>query len=208
MRGMEATRQSIWDAYREGSQFFMKEGDVYETLRRLAARLSEEGLEYAVIGGMALVAHGYRRFTEDVDILLTPAALKLFKEKFVGLGYVPAFTTASKSFRDTRTGVKVEVMTTGEYPGDGKPKPVVFPDPALARTEREGLWVLTLEKLIELKLASGLSAPHRLKDLSDVQELIVHLKLPLALEEQLDPSVRAEYQRLWEGAQGAMGENI
>ena len=181
----------------------MKEGDVYETLRALATRLTEEGLEYAVIGGMALVAHGYRRFTEDVDVLMTRETLRRFKDKFVGSGYVPAFSTASKSFRDTSTGVKIEVMTTGEYPGDGKPKPVVFPDPAGARVEREGLWIITLEKLIELKLASGLSAPHRLKDLSDVQELIVHLKLPLELAEQLDASVRAEYRRLWEAAQGA-----
>lgn len=181
----------------------MKEGDVYETLRALAVRLKDEGLEYAVIGGMALVAHGYRRFTEDVDVLMTPETLSVFKEKFVGLGYLPAFTTASKSFRDTRTGVKIEVMTTGEYPGDGRPKPVAFPDPADARVEREGLWVLPLDKLIELKLASGLSAPHRLKDLSDVQELIVLLNLPLEYADKLDESVRAEYRRLWEAAQGA-----
>ena len=181
----------------------MKEGDVYETLRAIAARLKEEGLEYAVIGGMALVAHGHRRFTEDVDILLTPETLQVFKEKFVGPGYVPAFSTASKSFRDARTGVKVEVMTTGEYPGDGKPKPVVFPDPGNARVEIDGLWVLTLEKLIELKLASGLSAAHRLKDLSDVQELISKLGLPEGVGEKLDASVRAEYRRLWETAQHA-----
>ncbi|MEK7326108.1 MAG: hypothetical protein AAB217_12705, partial [Chloroflexota bacterium] len=159
-----------------------------------------------LIGGLALTAHGYRRFTEDVDILMTPETLRLFKEKFVGLGYLPAFATASKSFRNTRTGVKVEVMTTGEYPGDGKPKPVVFPDPISARVERDGLWVLSLEKIIELKLASGLSASHRLKDLADVQELITILKLPLELAGQLDASVRAEYQRLWQGAQSAPPE--
>ena len=181
----------------------MKEGDVYETLRALTARLKKEGLDYAVIGGMALVTYGYRRFTEDVDILMTPETLSRFKEKFEGLGYVPAFSTASKTFRDTQTGVKVEVMTTGEFPGDGKPKPVVFPDPAQARTELEGLWVVTLEKLIELKLASGLSAAHRLKDLADVQELITVLKLPLELGERLDASVRGEYERLWQAAQGA-----
>ncbi len=181
----------------------MKAGDVYETLRHLDTRLREAGVEYALIGGMALVAHGYRRFTDDIDILLTPVALNLFREKLVGLGYLPAFATATKAFRDTQTNVKIEIITTGEYPGDGRPKPVVFPDPTQARTDREGLWVITLEKLIELKLASGLTAPHRLKDLADVQELIMHLKLPLALQAQLDPSVRAEYQRLWEGAQGA-----
>ena len=179
----------------------MQEGDVYDTLRRLVEELNEQGLDYALIGGMALVAHGYRRFTEDVDILMTPETLQAFRERFMGRGYLPAFTGATKSFRDTRTGVKIEVVTTGEYPGDGKPKPVVFPDPIDARFQREGLWLITLEKLIELKSASGLSAPHRLRDLSDVQELIARLKLPPEFAEKIDESVRDEYRRLWQNAQ-------
>jgi hypothetical protein len=178
----------------------MKEGEVYETLRRLAARLREESLDYALLGGMALVAHGYRRFTEDVDILMTPATLQAFRERLVGRGYRPAFPGAAQTFRDTETGVVIEVLTSGEYPGDGKPKPISFPDPRQARFERDGLWLVTLEKLIELKLASGLSAPHRLKDLADVQDLIVRLKLPLALSEELHESVRPEYVRLWQAS--------
>ena len=102
---------------------------------------------------------------------------------------------------DTRTRVKVEVMTSGEYPGDGKPKPVAFPDPVEVREKKEDLWVIGLEKLIELKLASGLTAPHRLKDLADVQELILHLHLPRELAERLDGSVRTEYGRLWDAAE-------
>ncbi len=179
----------------------MQEGNVYETLRSLVARLDREGLDYAVIGAMALVAHGYRRFTEDVGILLTPEALQRFREKVEGLGYLPAFEGAKKIFRDTRTRVKVEFLTTGEYPGDGKPKPVAFPDPVEFREKKDDLWVIGLEKLIELKLASGLTAPHRLKDLADVQELILHLHLPLELSERLDGSVRAEYEKLWNAAE-------
>lgn len=184
----------------------MKEGDVYQTLRNLVERLDSEGIDYAVIGAMALVAHGYRRFTEDVDILLTPLALERFREGVEGLGYLPAFEGAKKTFRDTRTRVKVEVMTTGEFPGDGKPKPVVFPDPVRAREKKEDLWVIELPKLIELKLASGLSAPHRLKDLADVQELILHVHLPLELGDRLDESVRAEYRRLWAAAAAGRSE--
>lgn len=194
---------SVWETLREGSKFFMKEGDVYETLRALVRRLDEERLDYAVIGAMALAAHGYRRFTEDVDILLRPETLATFRDRLLGLGYLPAFSEARKTFRDTRTGVKIEVMTTGEYPGDGKPKSVVFPDPVDARVDKQNLWVVGLEKLIELKLASGLSAPHRLKDLADVQELILRLHLPIELSKKLDPSVRAEYEKLWNGAQEA-----
>lgn len=41
---------------------------------RLAAYLHEAGVEYALIGGYALAAHGFNRQTEDVDILVSPSA--------------------------------------------------------------------------------------------------------------------------------------
>jgi hypothetical protein len=154
---------------------------------------------------MALNLLGYTRETVDVDILLTPQGLERFRDRLVGKGYVPAFAGALKSFRDVQTQVKVEVLTTGEYPGDGKPKPVVFPDPAAASIERDSYRVITLEKLIELKLASGMTAPHRLRDLADVQDLISALDLPIALGGQLDESVRGEYQKLWETVQRGRG---
>ncbi len=105
----------------------MKKGIVFETMRRLAQRLEAEGIPYAVIGGMALAAHGYVRMTLDVDILLTSEGLACFREKLVGRGYVAGFPGAVKSFRDAETKVKVEIITTGEFPGDGLPKPVSFP---------------------------------------------------------------------------------
>ena len=176
----------------------MKEGKVHTTLKRLSHDLDDEGIVYAVIGGMALNLWGYSRETVDVDILLTREGLERFRDRLVGRGYVLAFPGASKTFRNTETKVKIEVITQGEYPGDGKPKPVVFPDPITARSNRDGYWIVTLEKLIDLKLASGLSAPHRMKDLVDVQELIGVLQLPPELADQLNESVRSEYRRLWD----------
>ena len=181
----------------------MGQGPVHDTLRSLAIALDQEGIDYALVGGMALVAHGYRRFTEDIDLLLTPESLDRFRDRCLGRGYLPAFPGAAKSFKDTQTGVRIEMLTTGEYPGDGKPKPVRFPDPKDVAFEREGLRIIRLEPLIELKLASGLSAAHRLKDLSDVQDLIQKLALPLELAERLDASVRDEYGRLWRTVQEA-----
>ena len=176
----------------------MNEGKVHTTLKRLTRDLEDEGISYAIIGGMALNLWGYTRETVDVTVLLTREGLEQFRNRLVGRGYVLAFPDASKTFRNAETQVKVEVITAGEYPGDGKPKAVVFPDPETARHDRDGYWIVTLEKLIELKLASGLSAPHRMKDLVDVQELIGVLDLPLQLADQLDGSVRAEFCRLWE----------
>jgi len=54
---------------------------------------------------------------------------------------------------------------------------------------------------VELKLASGISAPHRLRDLADVLELIRVADLPPELADELDPFVREKYLELWRAAQ-------
>ena len=54
-----------------------------------------------------------------------------------------------------------------------------------------------LKHLVELKLASGMTNPDRLKDLADVQELIRAANLPLALGDELDPTVRTRYAEIW-----------
>ncbi len=190
---------------REASAHFEGKGGVYQTLLNLARRLDGEGIPYAVIGGMALGKHSLARMTEDVGVLMTVEGLAAFQAQCVGKGYVPAFSGSRRTFRDTDTQVRIEIITTGEYPGDGKPKPVAFPDPREASVEVEGIRVVTLEKLIELKLASGMSAPHRLRDLADVQDLISILSLPAEFAERLNESVRGEYRKLWQAIRDAKG---
>lgn len=191
-------KQSISEIYAEGLRYFMGEGTLNKTLSRLSNDLDECGIDYMVIGAVALLAHGYPRFTEDIDLVMTTEGLQKFHEELVGLGYAPAFPGAKKRLRSTTDGVSIEVMTSGEYPGDGKPKPVSMPDPAQASTEIDGIRFVTLEKLIELKLASGISAADRLKDLADVQELIKIRKLDADFALKLDPYVRTKYLELEE----------
>lgn len=195
---------SVDDVLREVDEFFMKTGSVHDTLRNLVKRLAEEQIDYAIIGGMALALHGFVRPTLDVDLLMTRDGLERFAENLIGRGYVAAFPGARKHFRDSETGVPIEVITTGEYPGDGHPKPVAFPDPAKVAVALGDYSVVGLECLIELKLASGMSAEHRrLRDLADVQQLIETLNLPLELSAGLDSSVRDEYIHLWQLAHQA-----
>jgi hypothetical protein len=187
---------------REASLYFNKQGDLYQTLQDLTRRLAEAGIPYALIGGLALAQHGFVRMTEDIDILLTPKGLITFKEQMLGRGYILAFGGAKKTFRAADTGVRIEVITSGEYPGDGLPKAVSFPNPATVAEERGGYQVISLEKLVELKLASGMTAPHRRRDLADVQDLIRVLSLSEDFVEKLDPSVRNLYTQLWQEVQG------
>lgn len=179
----------------------MGESNVHKALAKLVATLEQDQIPYAIVGAMALNAYGHRRVTEDVDVLLTRDGLAAFKARHLGLGYVEKFK-GSKGLRDTEYGIGVDVIVEGEYPGDGKPKPVQFPNPGLAETHG-AMRLLPVHRFIELKLASGLSAEHRGKDLVDVQSLIEKADLPLELGDLLDPSVREEYAKRWRLAQMA-----
>jgi hypothetical protein len=67
-------------------------------------------------------------------VLLTREGLDAFKQAHLAHGYVDKFP-GSRGMRDTENGVDVDVLLAGEYPGDRKPKAVVFPDPATAAVE-------------------------------------------------------------------------
>jgi hypothetical protein len=194
---------SVSETFAEGQRYFIGEGTLNNALERLSQDLRDNNIDYMVIGAIALLAHGYPRFTEDIDLVMTGEGLEKFHQELVGLRYVPSFPNARKRLRSTADNVSIEVMLSGEYPGDGKPKPVSMPVPSTASQEIDGIKFVTLEKLIELKLASGISAPDRLKDLADVQELIKLRKLDSTFAENLDPYVKGKFLEL----EAAVGTN-
>jgi len=181
----------------------MGQGLLHDALIRVVSDLEKNQIEYNVIGAIALNQHGYTRATVDIDLLLTKQGLKDFQEKLVGLGYRPLFEGAKKAFRTTQENVRVEIITAGEYPGDGLPKSVKFPDPSEYYEVIDGIKIISFEKLVELKLASGISAPDRLKDLADVQELIKLKSLKADFAEKLDSSVRDKFLELYKTVESA-----
>lgn len=185
----------------EADDFYGRRGATFQALRELDRRLRAADIPYALLGAMAMTLLGHHRLTVDVDVLMTPEGLERFKQHCLGRGYVMAFPGARKAFRETEHGVRIEIVATGEFPGDGKPKPVSFPDPTKASTEIEGISVVTLLWFIQLKLASGMTAAHRMKDLTDVLETIRALKLSEHFADELDASVRDKYRELWQAAQ-------
>lgn len=185
----------------QGGNHFRKDNHVFHSLRRIAQRLNDLNLPYAVVGGLALFEHGFERFTTDVDLLVTADALKVIHDRLEGLGYLPPFS-GSKQLRDTDNGVRIEFLVTGAFPGDGKPKPVAFPDPVEVGIESDGITYINLPTLIELKLASGMTGGvHRLKDFGDVVALMKARALTADFTDQLNPYVRDRYLELWRGLQ-------
>lgn len=54
---MQFTRPATWD-----------------DVKTIARFLGEAGAQYALVGGYALAAHGFNRFTEDIDVMVNPSA--------------------------------------------------------------------------------------------------------------------------------------
>jgi hypothetical protein len=191
---------AVWAGAEYAEKFFMGTADVQQAMHKLVVALDELGIPYAIVGGMALNEYGYRRVTVDVDVLLTREGLQRFKDRWLGRGYVEKFP-GSRGIRDTELNVTIDVLVTGDYPGDGQPKPVQFPDPAEVAVRHRGLALIPLAKLIELKLASGMTTIHRAKDIGDVVELIKRALPARELGNELDPSVRGRYFEIWDALQ-------
>jgi hypothetical protein len=198
-------RRDDVDAVAAMCRFFMKDDPVHQTLRKIARELGERRIAYAIAGGMALGAHHFVRATVDVDILVTAQSLAAIHRELDGRGYVPPFA-GSKNLKDVATGVRIDFVVSGQFPGDGKPKPVAFPDPAAASIEIDGIRYLRLATLLELKLASGMTNAGRLKDLADAQELIRILRLPRDFAGQLNPFVQGKFDELWQGVANSPSE--
>ena len=195
-------------ALTEGGKYFSESGEVHETLKRICNKLNEMKIPYAVVGGLALFQHGYRRFTEDVDILVTKEGLKSIHRNLRGKGYLPPHEK-SRNLRDTLSKVKIEFLVAGGYPGDGKESPLPFPMPDEVFEEHANINWLNLQTLVELKIASGLTGgSDRAKDIIDVIELIKELSLPKEFGDKLNPYVKEKYYELWQELRGTQRRYI
>jgi hypothetical protein len=190
------------EVLQRADSFFMRTSSVHQAATRIAKELTKLEIPFVIAGGLAVGVHGHLRLTEDVDVLLNAEGLARFKETWLGRGWVER-TKGSRGMRDAVANVNIDVLLSGDFPGDGKPKPVAFPDPALvADVDSEpGYPVLRLATLIQLKLASGMTAAHRLKDLADVIELVRANQLEQAYGDQLNPFVQEKFCELWTAAQ-------
>jgi hypothetical protein len=167
--------------------FFDGSSPVHQAMQALAGRLQAAGIAYAVMGGMAVNAHGAGRTTRDLDVLLTPEGLDEFRRRFVGPDY-DAVPNRSRRFIDRQTGVQIDVLVTGHFPGRGGPGPFAFPDPAQASEEINQIRVVTLAQLIQLNLAA-----RHYYDFGDVVFLIRVHGLDESFADRLHSSVRDDY---------------
>jgi hypothetical protein len=176
-----------WQRLREIGRFFQNNDSLHQALRRLVRRLDKAHIAYAVMGAMAVNLHGARRTTDDVDILLTGADLERFRNEMVPKYYSP-MEGRSRRFRERKSGILLDILVTGKYPGSGKPGPFAFPDPARAFEEIKNIKVITLPHLVQLKLAA-----RRYYDFGDVVHLIRVHNLDKGFLKKIHPSVKQDF---------------
>jgi hypothetical protein len=78
--------RQITGVLQELDAFLMGESAVQRTFERIASRLEELGIHFALAGGLAAGVRGHLRLTVDVDILIPAEGLALFKARWLGRG--------------------------------------------------------------------------------------------------------------------------
>jgi hypothetical protein len=144
--------------------------NLYDEFEQLIQRFNEAGVEYAVVGAMALAVHGAPRATTDIDFLVRPEDLQRITTLVADLGFtLPAepmtFSNSGLSIqRITKISegetLTLDLLLLGEALGD------VWVSRVCLKMGDQALWVVSREGLLQMKALAG-----RLQDLADIKRL-------------------------------------
>jgi hypothetical protein len=141
--------------------------------------LQQANIPHSICGGVAVCLHGYQRNTTDIDIIILDKDVPTIKDLL------------------TPTGIPVQFLIAGERAGKDSEVKIAEPIGEENIETREGLSVVRLSRLIEMKLACGLGSMRRThKDFADVVELIAIRRLDGSFARYLHPSVRPTFREL------------
>jgi hypothetical protein len=156
-----------------------------ESVDALFAALDRGNVRYLVVGGLAVAAHGYLRFTKDVDLVveLEPGNVRRAFAALESVGYRPQAPVTADAFADAETReswIRDKNMVVLAFWSDlhrETPVDVFVREPfdfdeqyrrALVKELRPGLAVRFVERgeLVRLKREAG-----RPQDLADADQL-------------------------------------
>lgn len=169
-----------------------------ESLWHVAARchdlLSEAGIAYSVCGGVAVCLHGYQRNTTDLDLVIRAEDGESVRRVLAEAGFK---WDSEKAEFHTEDGIAIQFLIAGQKAGKGTDVSIAEPTGELNVEQIEGLAVVRLSRLIEMKIACGMSNLRRThKDFADVVELIAIRKLDDSFSRFLHPSLRPTFREL------------
>lgn len=163
--------------------------------------LAAANISHTICGGVAVCLHGYQRNTVDLDLIIEPERAADVRPLLEEAGL--KWEAAAKEFR-TSGGIAVQFLMTGDSAGTDSEVRIPVPTGELNVEVIDGLPVMRLSRLIEMKIACGLGSLRRThKDFADVVELIAIRKLDSSFAPHLHKSVRSMFRKLVRNAHGA-----
>ena len=156
----------------------------------LAAALEGAGVRYLVAGGLAVNAHGYLRFTKDVDFIvqLVPDNIQRAFVALATLGYRPTVPITARQFADAtlrESWIREKGMQVLQFWSDEHletPVDLFVREPFVFDEEYRRALVKPLRGAIEVRFVS-ISALIRMKeevgrpqDMIDIENLRLSLK--------------------------------
>ena len=159
---------------------------VLETAQAVSAQFTRKGVPHVIVGGLAVTAYGYRRYTEDVDVLVPSFRDDIVKHGLRGEARLLSMTgLVGRSF--TKNGVEVDILRPASLESKAldaaASAPIVDPDTNLP--------IVSIEALIFLKLLAG-----RAEDEGDIVRLVKLEVVPPNVRAFLPEGRRAEFDRL------------
>ncbi len=167
---------------------------LWNVAERCDALLTAAEIPYSICGGVAVCLHGYQRNTVDLDLVIRSGESDAVRRILTNVGFV--WNDVNAEFR-TPDGIVVQFLIAGQKAGKGTE--VTIPDPIgeLNVEQLQGLSVVRLSRLIEMKIASGMSNLRRThKDFADVVELIAVRNLDGSFARYLHKSLRPTFREL------------
>ena len=137
-----------------------------ETLRALRQEADAIGAPLLLVGGIAVIRHGYARTTDDRDALVSRRHAPALAERLMDHVDWERLETRQYAFVYRPTGVEVDFLVSGDLITLGSPYRFPEPDELEIAGRLEGIPVIGLHDLIYFKLLAG-----RMRDLADVMEL-------------------------------------
>lgn len=136
-----------------------------KTLTTARDLLSREKIDYALIGGFALGAHGIHRATKDIDLLVDGVYAEKVKNLFTGCGF--------KIFNETKELIQMDGPGYLDIVFAHRPLSLEMLKNAKNGVQLAGVPVVSRESLIGLKIQAYKNDPRReLQDKADIQALL------------------------------------
>jgi hypothetical protein len=168
---------------------------VDEALPAVRELMESSGTEFRVVGGVAVIHHGYLRTTEDIDVLVEEGFAARMGSWLAAHDFV---RETGHRLRHRPSGVVVHLLIAGEPMP--RPDAPPYPSPASLEPSARDAAIVGLQGLMRLKLLAG-----RHQNRADVVALLKGLdeRGYLELEASMEPELRAS---LWSLRRDALEE--